>query len=100
MVPPFVGGPVYHNRDKLKCAHGPATGRRVCHPGGGQPPEPVSQRASQTIWAIRARYDDSAGAFRAKNTLWNAGMRLSREKLHVLCTYPVYVLCSSTFFPL
>ena len=21
MVPPFIGGPVYHNRDKLKCRH-------------------------------------------------------------------------------
>jgi hypothetical protein len=68
---------------------GPATGRGVRHPGGGQPPEPVSQRASQTVWAIRAGYDDTTGAFRAKNTLWHACMRPSREKLHVLCTYPV-----------
>ena len=61
----------------------------VRHPGGGQPPEPVSKRASQTVWAIRAGYDDTPGSFRAKNTLWNACLRPGREKLHVYLAHLV-----------
>ena len=43
-------------------------------PGDGQPLEPVSERASQTIWVIRVGYGDTTRTFRTKNSLWNACM--------------------------
>src|SRR5207245_6854165 len=43
---------------------------------------------SQTVWAIRAGYGDTARTFRTKDALWNPCMRPCREKLHVFRRYP------------